>query len=370
MDFAFSPDQEELRDRAASFAFRHIRPAVAAMEAAGLPPGELITAMGREGFMKVRPVHSSEPGLGHLDRVILLEALSRRSAAVGLLMVAQLMGIAALQNFGGPALQEAFLPPLTAGEMLVSMAITEPTGGSDPAGTATRAVRCGDYYNVSGRKVFITNSHLAGLAVVVVRTSNDPRRGLSVLAVDAGLPGFRAGHLEHKTGLKGCVTGELVFDDVRVPVANLLGNEGDGLAIALKAISEHGRLGNAGVALGVMQAIFEETMAVCADDPRAGEALADIHADSRAARLLTYRAAWLLDAGQRADAEVATAKFFADDASLRSAGRAMTIAGGSSLVEGHPLERCFRDSIPLISADGTGDIQRIVAARSLVGRFD
>jgi len=201
----------------------------------------------------------------------------------------------------------------------------------------------------------------------VVRTSDDPRRGLSVLAVDTGTPGYRAGHLEQKSGLKGCVTGELVFDRVRVPAANLLGTEGDGLAITLKAISEGGRLGNAGVAIGIMQAIFEETLAARPGDSAAGEVLADIYAETQAARLLTYRAAWLLDAGERADAEVATAKFLADDASLRCAGRAMTLTG--SLGEGHPLERYLRDSIPLISADGTGDIQRIVAARSLVGRY-
>jgi len=284
------------------------------------------------------------------------------------------MGIGTLMEFAGPVVREQYLPRLTSGEMLLALGITEPSGGSDPGAAATRAERDGDSFLLTGRKVFITNSHWAGLALVVARTSSDPRRGLSVFAVDTASPGFRTGRAEHKTGLKGCVTGELVLDQCRVPASHLLGEEGDGLAITIKAISEYGRMGNAGVALGLMQAVFEETQALAAavgqlHQPLVREGLAAIYGETQAARLLTYQAAWLLDTGARADAEVATTKFFANDASLRCVRRAMAIAGSRGLVAGHPLERCFRDAIPLISADGTGDIQRIVAARSLVGRF-
>jgi len=374
MHFTLTPAQQEFQRKAASFARQRIEPVIPVMEQTGRPPAELIAAMGEQGFMRVRLPGSDTPGMNHLEQILLLEALSRYSAAIGLLMVSQLMGIGTLMEFAGPAVREHYLPRLTTGEMLLALGITEPSGGSDPSAAGTRAERDGDCFVLTGRKVFITNSHWARLVLVVARTSADRRRGLSVFAVDATTPGFRTGRAEHKTGLVGCVTGELVFDQCRVPESHLIGEEGDGLAITIKAISEYGRMGNAGVALGLMQTVFEETQALAAAvgqlyQPMVQEGLAAIYGETQAARLLTYQAAWLLDTGARADAEVATTKFFANDASLRCIRRAMAIAGSRGLVAGHPLERCFRDAIPLISADGTGDIQRIVAARSLVGRF-
>jgi alkylation response protein AidB-like acyl-CoA dehydrogenase len=189
------------------------------------------------------------------------------------------------------------------------------------------------------------------------------------------MAGFRAGRVENKIGFKGCGTGELIFDNCKVPKENLLGKPGQGLAIALKGISEYGRVGIIGVALGIMQASYEAALKFSRERviygnpisnlPAVYYRIAEIYADIEASRLLAYRAVWLLDQGKNADVEIAAAKFFVTEAALRCTRKAMDIHGGYGCVKEYAVERYCRDAQLLIPADGTNDIQRTVVGRTL-----
>jgi alkylation response protein AidB-like acyl-CoA dehydrogenase len=374
MDFSFTQEQELLRRSVREFAESTIAPRVQWMEETDQTPMDVVAEMAKMGLMGVCvPQEYGGTGLGNLARTICLEEVSQVSAACGFFLQIFHLGIAPIVNVGSEEQKRKYLPALAKGEKLATLALTESTGGSDPTSARLEARREGDSYILNGRKVFITNAHVCDLAVVVARTG-EGRRGLSSFIVEKGTEGFEEGRHEHKFGIKGCDTGELVFKDCRVPAENLLGEEGQGLRIAFKAVGEIGRMGMAGCGLGVLSACLEAAVKHARTRELYGNPIgelqgiqwliAEMSLDLEIAKLLCYKAAWLIDQGVRCDAEIASAKFHATEAAVRSAKKAVDIHGGYGYLNEYAVQRYYRDAECLIASAGTSEIMKIVIAKT------
>jgi butyryl-CoA dehydrogenase len=283
---------------------------------------------------------------------------------------------APIMRFGSAAQKEKYLPSLAAGEKLGCYALTEPGAGSDAGSIQTRARFEGDHYILNGNKIFVTNGSRADLAVVYAVT--DPakgKRGISAFLVENNTPGFIVGRLEDKLGLRSSDTANIVFDDCRVGRENLLGEEGDGFRIALATL-DGGRIGIAAQALGIAQGCLEESLAHAKERRQFGQPianfqaiqwmLADMAVEIDAARLMTYRAAWLAEQGRTMTQESAMAKLLASEAANRIAYKALQIFGGYGYTKEFSVERYFRDARITTLYEGTSEIQRLVIARSLL----
>ncbi|SHJ12363.1 acyl-CoA dehydrogenase family protein [Desulfofundulus thermosubterraneus] len=373
MDFSFTQEQELLQKGVREFAEKVVAPRVQEMEETKNAPVDIYKAMGQNGFFAVDiPKKYGGLEMGALARVIILEEISRVSAAVGMATQVFYLGIAPFLEAASEEQKQKYLPSLAKGEKLATVAVTEASGGSDPTGIVTEAKKEGDNYILNGRKIFITNSHEADIITVVARTSQDPLQ-FSAFIVEKGMPGFKPGRKENKMGFHGCTTGELIFENCIVPVENLIGKEGDGLKIALKAISETGRCGMAGVALGILESCLEEAVKFANERILGGKPIsvhqaiqariADIRIALESSRLLTYRAAWLKEKGMRCDVEFAIAKYYSTEAAVQCAKKTVDIYGGYGVMMEFAAQRLYRDAQLLIPSAGTSDIQMIVIAR-------
>jgi len=374
MDFDLPKEVRLLRRTVRQFADERVAPLVPKMEETGEFPTELIGEMGALGLLGlITPAEYGGSNLGYLARMVAVEEVSRVSAAVGLGLQVHHMGAAALAEFGTEHQKAKYLTALTRGDSLGTCAITEPTGGSDLLGMTSTARTCPDGYVITGRKCFITNSHLSNAVVVVAKTAEGPR-GLSAFVVERGTPGFSAGRHERKMGLRGSDTGELIFHECRIPRENLIGNEGDGMTIALKTISEVGRPGMAATALGILQACYDEAVKFAKERTLYGRPIAqlqaiqwnvaDIYAELEASRLLCYRAAWLKDAGRDCAIEATLAKMYTTEAAVEAAKKALEIHGGCGTMLEYPVQRLFRDAMVSVSAGGTTEIGKLVISRA------
>jgi len=310
--------------------------------------------------------------------MLILEALGAVSAAAAMALQVFVLGIDPIVNAGSKEQKERFLPALAKGRSLATVAVTEATGGSDPSAITTiyRPERRDgvDGYVLNGRKVFITNAHVADVQVVLARTGEEAPR-FSAFVVERGMEGFRPGREEHKVGLKGCNTGEIILEDCFIPAANLLGAEGDGLKIALKSISEVGRAGMAGCALGLLVASLKAASEYAAKRqlygkpinrlPAIQDKLATIAVALETSRLLAYKAAWSKDNGLRCDAEMAMAKYHSTESAITAAKLAAEVHGGYGYMDEFPTQRYLRDVQLLVPSAGTSDVMKIVIGRSV-----
>jgi alkylation response protein AidB-like acyl-CoA dehydrogenase len=280
--------------------------------------------------------------------------------------------------FGSDEQKRAWLPQMAAGDVTGAFALTEPSSGSDAASLKTSARRYGQEYVISGTKVFITNIGEAGVYVVFARTGEEPRAGgVSAFLVPAGAPGVRVGQIFTKMGLNGSPTGELVLEEARIPAANLLGEEGRGFAIAMRAL-DAGRIGISGQALGIAGATLDEALRFTTDREQFGQPvarfqgvgfmLADMATRLEAARQLAYHAAALCTQGKPFTREASIAKLFCTDAAMEIAIDGVQLAGGYGFIEDYPFERHFRDAKALQIYEGTNQVQRVVIARDVLGR--
>ncbi|MGE5360968.1 MAG: acyl-CoA dehydrogenase family protein [Bacteroidales bacterium] len=374
MDFDLPTEVKLVRRTVREFAEGVVAPMVEGMEEHGEFPPALIRQMGDLGVLGlVTPADYGGSGLGYLARTVAVEEVSRVSAAVGIALQVHHMGAAAIGEFGSERQKATYLPPLCRGDSLGTCAITEPTGGSDLLGMVSTARPTDGGYVLNGRKCFITNCHLSDAVVTVARTGEGPR-GISAFIIEKGTPGFCAGRHERKMGLRGSDTGELVLHDCHVGREQLLGDEGDGMTIALKTISEVGRAGMAATALGILQGCYDEAIKFAKDRTLYGRPIAqlqaiqwqvaDIFADLEASRLLCYRAAWLKDAGRDCAIETTLAKTYATEAAVRAAKKAVEIHGGCGTMLEYPVQRYFRDAMVCISAGGTAEIGKLVISRA------
>jgi alkylation response protein AidB-like acyl-CoA dehydrogenase len=379
MDFKLSEREELLRKSAREFAENEITPKIDAMEETGDFAVDLLKPMAKLGIPGIiAPSEFGGVGLGYLARTIVLEEMARVCAAVSMGMQVHHMAIAALKDFGNPEQQKKYLPPLARGETMGCVAVTEPSGGSDVLGMQSTATLTGDKWIVNGRKCFITNSHTSDFWVVIARTGEGPK-GLSAFIVDKTAPGAKTGRVEHKVGLRGSNTGELVFDNCEVPRGNMLGQEGGGLGVALKTVSETGRTGMAATALGILQACYEEAAKFANERILYGKPISSLQAISFSAaeiyteldicRLLCYRASWMKDQDMRFDTESAMAKSYTCDAAARCAKKAIEIHGAYGILKEYKVQRLLRDAMVTISAGGTGEIGKVVIGRAALAPF-
>ena len=374
MDFDLPQAARLVRRTVRDFAEASVAPLVDQMEETGEFPVKLIKAMGDLGMLGL--VTAPEYGgsnLGYLARTVAVEEVSRVSAAAGISLQVHHMGAAAIGDFGTEEQKQKYLPALCRGDSLGTCAITEPTGGSDLLGMTSTATPARGGYVINGRKCFITNCHLSDAVITVAKTGEGPK-GISAFIVEKGTPGFSAGRHERKMGLRGSDTGELIFKDCLVPKDNLIGDEGEGMTIALKTISEVGRAGMAATSLGILQACYDEAVKFAKERTLYGRpiaqlqaiqwGIADIHGLLEASRLLCYRAAWLKDAGRDCAIETTLAKTFVTEAAVQAAKKALEIHGGCGTMLEYPVQRLFRDAMVCISAGGTSEIGKLVVSRA------
>jgi alkylation response protein AidB-like acyl-CoA dehydrogenase len=282
------------------------------------------------------------------------------------------LGNEPLIKFGSDEQKKKYLPGLASGKLLATVGVTEPTGGSDPGGGRTTYSKDGDDYVINGRKCFITNSHIADVIVVLAKDESDPK-SFSTFIVEKGMSGFKATHEEHKVGMRGCNTGELLFENCRVPKENLLGVEGKGMRVAMGAIGEVGRGGMVGCSLGLHTACLEVAIKFANERILYGkpisrlqliqDKLAIMKIDLEAGRLLGYRASTLQDSGKPAANEFAAAKYFTAESAQKAAKMAADIHGGYGCMEEFAITRFLRDSFVLGPSAGTSDIMKVIVAR-------
>jgi alkylation response protein AidB-like acyl-CoA dehydrogenase len=265
--------------------------------------------------------------------------------------------------------------------MIGGLASTEPGGGSDINGTKTTAELQDDAWVITGRKCFITNSHLADICIINARTGEDEKgRGtFNAFLLERGMEGFSPGREEHKLGLKGSVTGELNMDKVKVPKENVVGPDGKGNAVALKIIGETGRASMAAICVGLLQGCLEESVKFSNERIVYGKPISKLQAiqfhiaenrvDYETAKLLLYRAAFLKDQGLPATTEFSMAKYFGTEAASRAAKRTIELMGGYGIINEYPANRFLRDAIASISSGGTSEIQKIIIAGDTLKTF-
>lgn len=375
LDFKLNAQQEMLKKTVRQFAEEEIAPLVDEMEINDQTPPDLVRKMGEQGFFGVTvPLEYGGTGMGHVARVIMLEEIARISAAIAMSLQVLQIGVGMMMEMGNSEQKIRYSPALAQGKILITPAFTESSGGSDLEGMSTKVVDKGEYYSIDGRKVFITNSHLADVTIIIAKYEGSKRFG--AFLVEKGEKGFRPGRVEKKIGLFGCYNGEIILDNCQVPKQNLFGEKGRGLSVALRGISNYGRTGMAGSALGLMQASLEAAIKFAQERTLYGRAIsnltpiqfkiAEIYAELEASRLMAYYTAWLIEQGsKKSDTQAAATKFFTTEAALRCTRKTMDIYGAYGCIKDYPVERYYRDAQLLISADGTSDIKRIIVGRNL-----
>ena len=373
IDFTFTEEQELFRKAAREFAETNVAPKVPEMEETGKVNDEVIRALGEAEMMALTiPEEYGGLGLGYIARLIALEEISRVSVATAMMLQVFALGIEPIVKFGSDEQKKKYLPGLAKGERLATTAVTEATGGSDPTAIHTTYKKEGDDYIINGRKCFITNSHIADTITVLTKDEENPKV-FSAFIVEKEMEGFKPSHEEHKVGMRGCNTGELTFENCRVPKENLLGVEGKGLGIAMAAIGDVGRGGMVGCALGLQAACLEASLKFANERILYGKPISNLQAiqnklaemkiDLEAGRLLGYRAASMQEKGLRSSNEFAVAKYFTTEAAQKAAKMAVDIHGGYGCMEEYSVTRYLRDSFVLGPSAGTSDIMKVIIAR-------
>ena len=382
MDFNLTDEQKLLQTSFRDFAKQQIEPNAARWDEEDICPSELMPVMGDLGILGIFvPEEYGGVGLGHLERVLALVEIARYSPGVAMMVFTHQLGIAALQEFGTEEQKQKYLPGLCAGTMIGGLASTEPGGGSDIAGSKTTGEPGQDGWVVTGKKCFITNSHLADICIINARVGEDEKgRGVfNALLLEKGMDGFAPGREEHKMGLRGSITGELSMNKVPVPAENLVGPEGKGNAVALKIIGEVGRASMAAICVGILKGCLEESVKFAGERIVYGRPISKLQAiqfhiaenrlDFETARLLLYRAVALKDQQIPATTEFSMAKHFGTEAAVRASKRTIELMGGYGIINEYPLGRFLRDAMTCISSGGTSEIQRIIIAGDTIKKY-
>ena len=378
MDFRPSEEQELLRRTVRDFAESEIAPHVGEWDEAQQFSTDLLPKLAALGLSGVQfPEEYGGAALSAVDYCICIEELARVCPAVALSVAAH-NGLcsAHISAFGTAEQKKKFLPRLVRGEVWGAWGLTEAGAGSDAAGMRTTATRQGECWVINGSKTFITHGRIGGVMVVIAVTDRTKgHRGISAFIVEQGTPGMSAGKKENKLGMRASDTSEVIFDNCRVPFDRLLGEEGQGFVNTLQVL-DGGRIGIAALSVGLAQGAFEAALNYAKERRQFGQPIAGFQAIQwkladnatriEAARLLTYRAAYLRDHGARTTRESSIAKLFASEAAVKAADDCVQIHGGYGFVKDYPAEKFFRDVKLLTIGEGTSEIQRLVIARQLL----
>ncbi len=379
MNFELTEEQNLIRDMVRSFAETEVAPSAAQRDEEEHFDRELMFArladLGLTGI--VFPEEYGGAGADYLSYAIAVEELSRVCASTGVTLSAHLsLGSNPIYLFGSEEQKRQFLTPLAKGEAMGAFGLTEPAAGSDAGGTKTFAVKDGDDWIVNGTKIFITNAGEADIYVIFARTDKnaEKHRGISAFIVEKGTPGFSFGKKEKKMGIRSSPTMELVFENCRIPHANMLGEEGQGFKVAMKTL-DGGRIGIASQALGIAQGALEATTAYVKERQQFNKPiaafqgvqfqLADMATQVEAARLLVYNAAYRASNHLSYSHESAMAKLFASETAMRVTTQAVQLHGGYGYTREFPVERMMRDAKITEIYEGTSEVQRIVIGSGL-----
>jgi butyryl-CoA dehydrogenase len=381
MDFSLNDHQKLIRDTVRQFMEVEVRPFVKEMEKAEKFPAEAIQKLGEMGCCgMLTPEEWGGPGLDTVSYVLMLEEVARVFTAMSTALGVTNSAVQApLLLFGTEAQKKKYLRRMATGETLGAFCLTEPAAGSDAAGIQARAVRVGDCYKLNGTKTWVTNGSVAGVLLVFAKT--DPAaggKGISAFLVEPGFPGFRAGRHEDKMGQRSSPSVEILLNDCVVPVENRLGDEGQGLKIALSAL-DGGRIGIAAQAVGLAQGALDETIKYAKQRKAFGKSIsefqaiqwmiADMQTEIEAARVLTYYAAWLKDTHPtKLGAASSKAKLYASEMVNRVVYKAVQVHGSVGYSRETDVERMYRDARVITIYEGTSEVQRMIIARELLGK--
>src|SRR6478735_12048194 len=381
MDLRSTPEQELLRRTVREFAEAEIRPFVMDWDEAQAFPAELVPRLAAIGLMGIQISDEfGGAGMSAIEYCICIEELARVDPSIALSVSAHNgLALAHLSMFGNDAQREKYVAPLARGETLGAWCLTEAGSGSDAAAMRTSAHRSGGQWVINGAKQFITHGKIAGTLVVIAVTDRaEGRRGVSTFVVERGTPGLQAGKKENKLGMRASDTSEVIFQDCRVPAEALVGKEGEGFINTLQVL-DAGRIGIAALAVGLAQGAYEAARRYAHERRQFGQPiawfqairwkLADMATRIDAARLLTYRAAWMRDMRQeRTSTASSMAKLYSSEIAVRAADECVQIHGGYGFMKDYPAEKYFRDVKLCTIGEGTSEIQRLVIARQLLGR--
>jgi len=378
VEFEYTSEQVQLRKAVREFAEAEIAPYVMEWDEGQIFPLETVKKLGELGYMgSIFPEELGGAGLGYIEYAILIEELSRVDGSVGIIAAAHTSLCSNhIYKFGSDEQRRRYIPRLASGEWIGCWSLTEPEAGSDAGGTRTTAVKDDGCWMLNGAKTFTTNAHYADVCVAMAVTDRAAaQHGISAFIVDKGTPGFRLGKKENKLGLRASATGEVIFESCRLPAGQLLGHQGEGFVDSLKVL-DGGRISIAALALGMAQGAYEAALRYAKLRKQFGRPISEFQAiqhklvdmatEIEAARLLTYRAGWMLDHGQRVTKESAMAKLFASEAAVRIANEALQIHGGYGFIKDYPAEKYYRDVKLCTIGEGTSEIQRLVIARQLL----
>jgi butyryl-CoA dehydrogenase len=380
MDFSLNDQQKLIRDTVRQFAESEVRPTVKERDRAERFPAEQIRKIGALGCCGMLvPEEWGGPGLDHISYVLMLEEIARVDTAMSTsLGVTNSAVQLPLLKFGSEAQKKKYLPRLSSGEILGSFCLTEPQAGSDAAGIQSRAVREGGIYKLHGTKTWVTNGSVAGIFIVFAKTNPEAGgKGISAFLVEPQYRGFRVGRHEEKMGQRCSPSVEIILDGCEVPAANRLGEEGQGLKIALSAL-DGGRIGIAAQSVGLAQGALDAAVAYAKQRRAFGKniaefqaiqwMIADMQTEIEAARSLVYYAAWLADAHpSKMGAASSKAKLYASEMVNRVAAKAVQIHGSVGYSRETDVERMYRDARVITIYEGTSEVQRTIIARELLG---
>jgi len=367
-----------IRNTIREFAEKNIRPVIMDYDEPQKFPMEIMQQLGQLGFLGILvPEEYGGAGLGYLEYAIEIEELSRVDPSFGLSVAAH-NGLCTnhINMFANELQKKKYLPDLASGKKIGAWGLTESASGSDAAGLLSTAVKNGDHYILNGSKQFTTHGTVGETVVVMAITNKDAgKKGISAFILEKGMEGFIVGKKENKLGMRASDTTQLAFDNCKVPAENLCGEEGMGFINSMKLL-EGGRISIAACSVGLAQGCLDASVKYSQERKQFGKHLADFQAiqfklaemqtNIEAARLLTYRAAWMKDNGIANTKEAAEAKLFASEIAEKAANEAVQIFGGYGFIKDYPVEKFYRDVKLLTIGEGTSEIQRIVIARDLL----
>ncbi len=378
MDFSLSEEHLMIQEAARDFAQNELLPGVIERDDNQQFPAEQVKKMGELGFlgMMVDPKYSGS-GMDTMSYVIAMEELSKVDASSSVIVsVNNSLVCYGLETYGTEEQKEKYLKPLASGEIIGAFCLSEPEAGSDATSQKTTALDKGDHYVINGTKNWITNGNSADVYLVIAQTDKEKgHKGINALIVEKGMPGFEIGPKENKLGIRGSDTHSLIFNDVKVPKENRIGEDGFGFKFAMKTLSG-GRIGIAAQALGIAAGAYELALKYSKERKAFGTEisnhqaiafkLADMHTQIQAARHLVYKAAWDKDQGNNYDLSGAMAKLYASQVAMETTVEAVQIHGGNGFVKDYHVERLMRDAKITQIYEGTSEIQKIVISRSVL----
>jgi len=378
MNFQLTEEHKMIQQAARDFAQNELLPGVIERDEKQQFPAEQVKKMGELGFlgMMVDPKYGGS-GLDTISYVLAMEEISKVDASASVIMsVNNSLVCWGLEKYGSEEQKEKYLKPLASGEIIGAFCLSEPEAGSDATSQKTTAIDKGDHYLLNGNKNWITNGSSASVYLVMAQTDREAgHRGINCMIVEKDMEGFTVGKKEDKLGIRGSDTHSLMFEDVKVPKENRLGEDGFGFKFAMKVLSG-GRIGIAAQALGIASGSYELALKYAKERKTFGKEigkhqaigfkLADMATEIEAARLLCLKAAWLKDQKQNFDRESAQAKLFASSVAMKTSVEAVQVHGGYGYVKEYHVERLMRDAKITQIYEGTSEIQKIVISRDIL----